>query len=309
MRDHRLVQPARRDGRRHRGARGRFAVALALTLTICLAAATEAHSSPGRAEHLSAKRRPAAATVWAVGDAYPGAAARRLARLVRRARPHRLLYLGDVYETGTAAEYASGYDPLYGPLAARTIPTIGNHEFRNRATGYGPYWSRRRGRPMPSWLTTRVAGWDILMLNSEAPHGRGSAQLRWLRRATRRTGTCRLALTHRPRFSTGWHGDQPDIDPLWQALRGRARLLLSGHDHDLQRLADRNGIRQIVSGAGGRPNIPLTRRSSLKLRFADRTPPGAVRLRLSPGRATIDFVDDSGRLLDRSRVRCRRLRG
>ena len=248
------------------------------------------------------------ATVWAVGDAYPNTGGRRLASLVRRARPDLFLYLGDVYETGTAEEFRTRYDVLYGSLAKRTLPTIGNHEYAHRATGYGPYWARKRGKPMPRWMKRRIAGWEILMLNTEVPYGAGSEQARWLRRATRRPGTCRIALTHKPRFSTGGHGDQRALQPLWGQLRGRVRLLLSGHDHDLQRFADRDGIRQIISGAGGRANFPLPRESALTLRFAHRWPPGGVRLLLSPGRARIDFVDATGRLLDRSRVTCRRLR-
>src|SRR5205085_685781 len=107
---------------------------------------------------------------------------------------------------------------------------------------------------------------------------------------------------------TGWHGDQADMEPIWAALRGHARLLISGHDHDLQRLADHEGIRQLVSGAGGQANVPIARRSALGLRFAERLPPGALRIRLSRGRALLDFVGPTGRLLDRSVVTCAPLR-
>lgn len=282
-----------------------FRSAAAALLVATVFAPTSATRAAAPARSAATAR---AATVWAVGDAYPSPAGRQLAALVRHAHPARFLYLGDVYETGTRADFAARYDPLYGALAARTLPTIGNHEYANRRIGYGPYWAAKRGAAMPSWTRRRIAGWEILMLNSQAPHGAGSAQLRWLRRTTRGPGTCRIALTHRPRFSSGGHGDQPDMEPLWRALRGHARLLLSGHDHDLQRLADQQGIRQIVAGAGGRANIPLPGDSALAVRFVDRTPPGAVRLRLSRGRARIDFVDARGRLLDRSRVRCRPLR-
>src|SRR6478672_2894904 len=66
-------------------------------------------------------------TVWAVGDGPDGGAdAARVARLITRANPDRLLYLGDVYEDGTAGEFARNYDPLYGGLATRTAPTPGN---------------------------------------------------------------------------------------------------------------------------------------------------------------------------------------
>lgn len=247
------------------------------------------------------------ATVWALGDADTTPLGRALAPTVRGARPDLFLYLGDVYERGTADEFRRRYEPLYGALARRTLPTPGNHEWALRDTGYRPYWRAAHGRSIPDWQKRRIDGWEILSLNSEAPHGPGSAQLAWLRRATTRPGSCRIAIFHRPRFSTGWHGDQADIAPLWNALRGRARLVLSGHDHDMQRFADRDGLRQLVAGAGGRPNVPLATSSQAQLLFSERVRPGALRLRLSPGRASIDFVATSGRVLDRSTATCRRL--
>jgi hypothetical protein len=280
------------------------AVPTRLALAACLlpALAGCAQASPG-----SRPATPAAATVWAVGDADTTPLGRSLARAVRGARPDLLLYLGDVYESGTAEEFRRRYDPLYGSLASRTLPTPGNHEWPQRDAGYRPYWRAAHGRSTPDWQKRRIGGWEILSLNSEAPHGPGSAQLGWLRRATSGPGTCRIAIFHRPRFSTGWHGDQRDLAPLWTALRNRARLVLSGHDHDMQRFADADGLRQLVAGAGGRPNVPLAVRSQGKLRFAERLRPGALRLRLFPGRASIDFVASSGRVLDRSTASCRPL--
>jgi 3',5'-cyclic AMP phosphodiesterase CpdA len=288
--DHRSVRPCLALG----------SLVLAPLLAACAPAAT---SAPPAAPSAA----PARAEVWAVGDADTTRGGRRVAATVRAARPDLLLYLGDVYETGTATEFRTRYDPLYGALARRTLPTPGNHEWGNRDTGYRPYWRARQGRPIPDRQQRRIGGWEILSLNSQAPSGPGSAQLAWLRRAAGEPGTCRIAIWHRPRWSSGWHGDQRDLDPLWRALRGRARLVLSGHDHDLQRFADRDGLRQLVAGAGGRPNVPLPRRSKARVRYVNRFEPGAARLRLAPGTATIDLVAAGGRVLDRSRVTCRPL--
>ncbi len=43
-----------------------------------------------------------------------------MAALVRRGRPDRFLYLGDVYETGTAQEFRRWYHPRFGRLARIT---------------------------------------------------------------------------------------------------------------------------------------------------------------------------------------------
>ncbi len=281
------------------------ATVLAILVCAAIGAAAFAVAAPADPRDASAGAKRAT-TVWAVGDADRGANARRVAARVRGERPDRFLYLGDVYERGTMSEFREGYDALYGSLARRTIPTIGNHESANRATGYRPYWRSKLGRAMPDRHRHRLAdGWEIISLDSESAHGTGSPQQRWLAGAVQRPGTCRIAITHRPRWSAGWHGDQPDIDPLWRTLRGHARILLSGHDHDLQRFADRDGLRQLVSGGGGRPNVPLPRPSRAAPRFVNRVSPGGARLRLTRGRATIEFVSAGGRVLDRSFVTCR----
>jgi Calcineurin-like phosphoesterase len=243
--------------------------------------------------------------VWAVGDAAaPLPAARRVAAAIRNARPDRFLYLGDVYEYGTATEFGRNYDPLYGSLAGITEPTPGNHEWGNRFSGYYPYWRAKKGRMQPPWSSVRTAGWELLNLNSQAAHGPGSPQLRWLERALAAGGDCRIAFWHRPRFSAGLvHGDAPDVAPLWNALRGRARAVLSGHEHDLQRLRPRGGLTQYVAGAGGRSRYPLSR-TDPRLAWGRDDREGALRIVLTPGSATFEFRDAAGRVLDRSRTTC-----
>ena len=107
------------------------------------------------------------ATVWAVGDTDGSSGAEGVARLIARDPPTRLLYLGDVYETGTAAEFERNYDRLYGKLRHVTAPTPGNHDWPNHARGYDRYWARVTGRRPPSFYAFDLAGWRIISLNSE----------------------------------------------------------------------------------------------------------------------------------------------
>ena len=250
--------------------------------------------------------QPGSAVVWAVGDgADGGARAKRVARLVARDRPDRLLYLGDVYERGTASEFRRNFGGVYGRLAKRTEPTPGNHDWARRRVGYYPYWKRIKGRTQAPWYRLSIGGWEIFSLNSEAAHGPRSSQLRWLRARLRGArGTCRLAFWHRPRYNAGLHGDAADVAPLWNAVRGRFRLVLNGHDHNLQRLRRRDGITQFVSGAAGRALYPL-RRGDDRVAFARDDVNGGLRMVLSPGSATLEFRSATGKLLDRSAARCR----
>jgi acid phosphatase type 7 len=257
-----------------------------------------------RAQPPRALARASRAVVWAVGDvATPGSSADRVAALVRRGKPARFLYLGDVYETGTADEFRRWYHPRFGSIARRTQPTIGNHEWDNRFSGYYKYWAGRKGRRQPPWSKTRVAGWEILSLNSQAPHGAGSPQVRWLEKAVTGPGNCRIAFWHRPRYSAGAYGAAPDLNPFWNRLAGHARIVLSGHDHNLQRHRPQRGLTQYVAGAGGRGRYGLHPGSSTMVWGRDDVD-GALRIVLRRGRALLEFRGTSGRLLDRSRRTC-----
>jgi hypothetical protein len=244
------------------------------------------------------------AVVWAVGDAADGSdEARAVAQSIEADGPDALLYLGDVYPHGTAADFAERYHPVYGGLKAITWPTPGNHEWGNRATGYYPYWGARLGRR--PWYRVRMAGWELLSLNSEARHDRRSRQVRWLRRLmARATGTCRLAFWHSPRFSAGSeHGDDPSVAPLWSALRGKARLVVNAHDHVMLRYKRRDGMTQYVSGAGGYTLYDVE--PDPRTAFARGDTRGALRIALARGRASLEFRTPSGEVLDRSSARCR----
>ena len=245
--------------------------------------------STATASHVAASGRSAAPTpargtrMWAVGDSAGGAHAAAVAGLIRADRPDRVLYLGDIYngDSGWRA-----YERLYGSLPVARTP--GNHDWPH-------HW---RG---PEWYAFTVAGWRILELNSET--SRPTQQLTWLRSQLRARGTCRIAFWHRPRFSAGPHGDATDMDPYWHALQGHATLVLSGHDHDMERFAPRRGLVQIVAGAGGESHYPIVRRRS-GLRFADASHWGALRMGLQRGSATVAFVATNGRTLDSQTYKC-----
>src|SRR4051812_28261227 len=176
------------------------------------------------------------ATVWAVGDSAGGAHATAVAGLIRRAHPDKVLYLGDIYngDSGFAA-----YKRLYAGMPVARTP--GNHDWPR-------YWSG------PEWYSFTAGRWRIIELNSET--SRRSAQLAYLKTLLRARGNCRLVFWHRPRYSAGPHGDATDMDPYWRALRGHARLVISGHDHDMERFAPKSGLTQLVAGAGGGRHHP-----------------------------------------------------
>jgi calcineurin-like phosphoesterase family protein len=244
------------------------------------------------------------AVVWAVGDgAADSPEAARVTQLIADGDVDRLLYLGDVYPHGSPQDFEMNYEPTYGGLAALTAPTPGNHDGPLAEQGYAPYWQQVLGASTPMYYEFRVSGWQILSLNSEIDHEPGSPQLRWLDRQVATGGDCRIAFWHRPRFSAGSHGDQPDTTPLWNALRGHARIVLTGHDHDMQRLRPQDGMTEFVSGAGG-ASLYGVDASDPRLRFSNDTQYGALRLVLRPQHAQYSFVTVAGKVLDRGQLSC-----
>lgn len=300
------------DRPRWKRPRARAGVSLAVALVL-LAVALVAASVPWGTRTVGAPEAepgareaaaPAPLEVWAVGDgADGGEAGQRVGRMIAAARPAHFLYLGDVYERGTRSEFDINYGLAYGALARRTLPTPGNHDWPRHAEGYNPYWKSVTGRRMPSTYAARIAGWEVLSLNSETASA-ASPQVRWLEGRVASGGTCRLAFWHRPRFSAGKHGDQLAVAPFWRTLRGRAALVINGHEHNMQELRVRDGIRELIAGAGGHSEYQL-RAEDPRLAWSNATADGALRLRLRPGRADYAFVTSAGRVLRRGTATCR----
>jgi hypothetical protein len=262
------------------------------------------------ARHQTAARAaaPGQTVVWAIGDGADGSdRARTLARYVERQGPQRFFYLGDVYELGTAAEYADHYAPLYGALAKRTDPVVGNHEYPLRRVGYEPYWRRARG-----WSPTiarhrayvdRASGWQVIAYSSEADPASEAA---WVgRQVAKRAGTCRIALAHRGRYvvTDTAHTDNADQAPVWARLARRTAINLVGHNHIYGRLAPIDGVTVIVSGAGGHDLRTLgpQRHRVAATRIGI---PTATRLVLRRGAVDFRQVDARGRVYDSGTVRC-----
>jgi alkaline phosphatase len=174
--------------------------------------------------------------------------------------PGTIALLGDIaYDDGSATDFASCFDPTWGPLRDRLRPVPGNHEYETRgASGYFDYFAAAGPRG-EGWYSYDLGSWHVIALNSEcgAIEGgcdKGSAELAWLfDDLAEHPAQCTLAYWHHPRYSSGLHGDNAMTEKLWAALSAAgADLVLEGHDHDYERLAPIDGIRSFVVGTGGR---------------------------------------------------------
>jgi hypothetical protein len=113
--------------------------------------------------------------------------------------------------------------PTWGRHKDRTLPSPGNHDYHVAgAAGYYTYFGAAAS-PLDPGCTSNCRGyyaydlgaWHIVALNSEIAMNAGSAQEQWLRAdLAANPKTCTLAYWHKPRFSSGQHGNNSKTRPL-----------------------------------------------------------------------------------------------
>lgn len=227
----------------------------------------------------------------------------------------------NAYLDGTEEEFRDCYDRSWGRHKARTRPAIGNHEYRTPgAAGYHAYFGEIAGEPGRAWYSYELGGWKVVVLDSNCKRLQGgceagSPQEQWLRaELASHPGKCTLAIWHHPRFSSGEHGDNQDIDAFWRALvEAGVELLLSGHDHHYERLApldaegrpSPDGVMQFIVGTGGTSlHDTLGTRPHSEALSHDVT--GVLKLTLWPDSADWEFLPIPGHdFTDRGTVHCR----
>ncbi len=206
--------------------------------------------------------------VAAVGDAGDGTARDQVAAAtVASSEASVLLYLGDIYERGTAAEWDYNYgrsalEPgggrRWGAMTPWTRPTLGNHEGFNIPV-WRDYW-----HGIPLWESFVFGGVRFLNLNSECTRvggcGTNSAQYRFIQDVLANNAhACVVAYWHKPVLSAVQ--DTPAMSAIWALLADNGvDLVLNGHTHTMQRYHPMNAnlqvgrpdshMVQLISGAG-----------------------------------------------------------
>ena len=194
----------------------------------------------------------------------------------------------------------------------RTRPAPGNHDYQTSgASGYYTYFGAQAS-PLDTNCTSNCKGyysynlgnWHIIVLNGETSHSTGSAQEQWLRAdLTANPRTCTLAYWHEPLFSSGTHGNNPGVQPLWQALyENGADVVLNSHDHVYERFSPQTptgqvdlsrGIREFIVGTGGAGLYAFgTIQPNSEVR--NNTTNGVLKLSLHPSSYDWEFIPVAG---------------
>jgi hypothetical protein len=221
----------------------------------------------------------------------------------------------NAYPSGSAADYRNCYEPTWGRHRDRTRPAPGNHEYETAAAApYFEYFGALAGPPGLGYYSFNVGSWHVVSLNSEVSARPGSAQTEWLRGdlAAHRV-QCTAAIWHRPLFSSGANGDNPDMLELWRILyEFGADVVITGHDHSYERFAPQDpsgtpdpaqGIRQFIVGTGGAALRP--HRAPRPNSEARGVAWGVLVLRLEAGSYSWEFVPvDGGSFRDSGSGQC-----
>jgi hypothetical protein len=220
--------------------------------------------------------------------------------------PGTILPLGDLAYPGTLeTDFATCFDPSWGPHKARMIPVAGNHEYGlPGAAPYFAYFGAAAGTPGAPWRSFDLAGWHIVALDSNCGRVGGcsasSPQGQWLEAdLAANSKPCTLAYFHHPRFSSGILGVDDSLLPFWQILYAHGvDVILTGHDHAYERfarmdpngLADpQRGIRSFVAGMGG-ASLHNPDEEEPNSEERDSTTYGVLRLVLEPTSYAWEFL-------------------
>lgn len=226
-----------------------------------------------------------------------------------------VLFNGDATNTGAYSEFTDCFNTTYGQIKSQLRPVPGNHEYlTSGASGYYSYFGSQAGPSGKGYYSYNVGTWHLINLNSEIDISSTSAQLSWLKTdLANNPASCTLAIWHRPRFSSGEHGDSSDTGSLFTALyNAGAEIVLSGHDHDYERFAPQNpsgsadsarGIRQWVVGTAG---VAMRSFSTIRAnsQFRNNTNYGALKLTLHSSSYDWQFINTSGSIIDSGSTAC-----
>ena len=227
-----------------------------------------------------------------------------------------VLLAGDIaYPQGTAANFRDCFHPFWGQFRSRWHPVPGNHEYESAgAAPYFAYFEEAAGPAGRGYYSFTAGDWLILMLNSNIPATRGSAQFEFVRGELERQRTpCTMAVWHHPLFSSGPNGSNAFMRDMWALLEAsRVEVILNGHDHLYERFARQtsdgladpvNGIRQFTAGTGGAELYSFVRAAQHSeeriMKF------GVIRFTLRPAQIDWEFLGVDGSVGDRGLDTCR----
>ena len=210
-----------------------------------------------------------------------------------------LVLLGDNDYTQSPSRFRSNWRRSFGwarQAGLGVTGVLGNHDVE--VTG-GRYELGLLGMPR-TYYTRTLGDVQLFFLDSNAVNARQTA---WLKQQLSSSGAVwKIAVFHHPPFTCGGHSGDTNVSRRWVPLFESygVQLILSGHDHNYQRFAPRNGVTYVVHGGGGAGLYSLRRcPASYPRRVRARYEHGFLSIATSADRLDGTVVDTRGRVTDR----------
>jgi tartrate-resistant acid phosphatase type 5 len=235
----------------------------------------------------------------------------QVADLVKSWQPDFIITTGDNnYPSGSAKTidatigqfyhaYISPYKGDFGDGADqnRFFPSLGNHDWHT--DGASPYlkYFTLPGNERYYDFTWGPMHFFAVDADSNEPDGvgRSSRQAKWLQaRLAESTEPWKVVYFHQPPYSSGLHGSTDWM--RWPFKDWGVTAVLSGHDHDYERLIV-DGLVYFVNGLGGGGIYPFENRlEGSKVRFNDDY--GAMRVEATSNMIQFQFISQAGDVID-----------
>lgn len=215
-------------------------------------------------------------------------------QLILEINPDLVLALGDLqYPTSSRVLLDNFYNRSWGKFKKITRPTLGNHDLVDPVdTAYFNYFGDLAGEAGKGYYSFDLREWHLISLNSNQID---QSQLDWLEQdLENHPAGCTLAYFHHPLYSSGLHGANRSVQPLWDLLtKHNVEMVLNGHDHIYERFTPIKGIRQFIVGTGGR-NLYSFKQISPQSEARQNKNFGVLKLILKPASYAWEFISIKG---------------
>lgn len=163
-----------------------------------------------------------------------------------------MIHTGDIaYENGTIQQFEENYFDVYANLlkSFAMFPSIGNHD---EGGVYHQIYDLPWARAGSDYYSFDYGDVHFVALDTNMI---GSEQAAWLDddlAATERDWV--VVYGHHPPYSSGEHGCDNQFQEVFGPIleEHQVDLVLSGHDHDYERMIPQNGVNYVVTGGGGK---------------------------------------------------------
>jgi acid phosphatase len=172
--------------------------------------------------------------------------------------PFRLmLHTGDIaYDNGSLADFEGKFFGVYTDLVRSfaMFPTIGNHD---SSSVFQVVFDLPRSGTR-NWYSFDYGDVHFVALDT---NDLGAEQAAWLDADLADTDRpWKIVYGHHPPYSSGSkHGSSLDVRNLFGPILAAhdVDLVLSGHDHNYERIEPQDGVSYIVTGGGGKGTRPV----------------------------------------------------